>query len=171
MQTTINLLDHNWPKAPKQEPTIAWPRYMKNVETRDHLAGKKLSFSVFNLELEKLRVVWHQVQHTRQRGAVYDFLEAVYGVVSKFNRVGGGEKLLKKLHRHDRKLKRIQDPYSAVIHFVTDHSVDGRTRSKWSRIMRRAEREKKRAELLEDFIRSRGGINECAARCRQCKTR
>jgi Zn-dependent oligopeptidase len=140
---------------------------LHNAETRDHLSGKKLSPSVLKLELEQLRVVWRQVQHTRQRDAVYEFLEAVYNVVSRFNRAGDGRKLLRKLHRLDHRLKRIQEPYSAVIHYVTDHTVDSRTRSKWSRLMRFAERTKKRSKLLEDFIRRNGGINECAAQCRQ----
>jgi hypothetical protein len=139
---------------------------MKNAETRDHLSGKTLSSAVLKLELERLRVVWRQVQRTRQRDAVYEFLEAVYGVVSRFNRAGDGRKLLRKLHRLDHRLKRIHEPYSAVIHYATGYTVDNRTRSKWSRLMRFAERTKKRSELLEDFIRRNGGINECAARCR-----
>ena len=94
--TTIpSFLD--WPNPPKEAPSAAWPRYLHNAETRDHLSGKKLSPSVLKLELEKLRVVWRQVQHTRQRDAVYEFLEAAYGVVSKFNRAGDGRKLLRTL--------------------------------------------------------------------------
>jgi len=167
MQTTIISSICDWPSPPKDTSRLAWPRYMKNAETRDHLCGKKLSFSVLNVELEKLRVVLRQVQCTRHRDAVYEFLEAVYDVVSKFNRAGSGGRLLRKLHRLDRQLKRIQEPYSAVIHFASDYSVDSRTRSKWSRLMRFAEQSKKRTEPLEAFIRRSGGINECAARCSQ----
>jgi hypothetical protein len=125
------------------------------------------TFSIAALELEKVRVVWRQVQHTRQRDAVYEFLEVVYDVVSKFNRAGSGGRLLRKLHRIDQQLKRIQEPYSAVIHFASAYSVDSRTRSKWSRLMRFADQTKKRTEMLGDFIRRNGGINECAAQCRQ----
>ena len=85
MATTIFSSLCNWPSPPKEAPTAVWPRYLHNAETRDHLSGKKLSPSVLKLELEKLRVVWRQVQHTRQRDAVYEFLETVYGVVSRFN--------------------------------------------------------------------------------------
>jgi hypothetical protein len=111
-------------------------------------------------------VVWRQVQRTRQRDAVYEFLEVVYDVVSRFNRAGDGRKLLRKLHQFDHRLKRIQEPYSAVIHYATAYTVDNRTRSKWSRLMRFADQTKKRTDLLEDFIRRNGGINACAARCR-----
>jgi len=166
MATTIISSLCKWPSPPKEAPTPAWPRYLHNAETRDHLSGKKLSPSVLKLELEQLRVVWRQVQHTRQRDAVYEFLEAAYDVVSRFNRAGDGRKLLRKLHRLDHRLKRIQEPYAAVIHFASDYSVDNRPRSKWSRLMRFAEQSKKRTELLEDFIRRNGGINACASRCR-----
>jgi hypothetical protein len=164
MHTTITSSIYDWPSPPKEAPTAVWPRYLKNAETRDHLSGKKLSSAVLKVELEQLRVIWQQVQRTRQRNAVYDFLEAVYDVVSRFNRAGRGRKLLEKLHRLDRKLKRIHEPYSAVIHFATNHAVDSRTRSKWSRLLRFAEQAKKRTEMLDEFIRQSGGINECAAR-------
>jgi len=42
--------------------------------------------------------------------------------------------------------------------------ADERTRSKWSRVMRYAAAYKPDSELLAQFIRRRGGINECAAR-------
>ena len=166
MATTISSSLCDWPSPPKEASSAVWPRFMKNAETRDHLSGKKLSPAVLKLELEKLRVVWRQVQHTRQRDAVYEFLEAAYVVVSRFNRAGDGRKLLRKLHRLDHRLKRIQEPYSAAIHYATGYTVDNRTRSKWSRLMRFAERTKKRTDLLEDFIRRNGGINACASRCR-----
>ena len=165
MATTMSSSFCDWPSPPKGASSAVWPRYLHNAETRDHLSGKKLSFSVLNVELEQLRHVWRQVQHTRQRDAVYEFLEAAYGVVSRFNRAGDGRKLLRKLHRLDHRLKRIQEPYAAAIHFSTDYSVDNRTRSKWSRLMRFADQTKKRTEPLEDFVRRMGGINECAARC------
>src|ERR1035437_11070576 len=118
--TTIpSFLD--WPNPPKEAPSAAWPRYLHNAETRDHLSGKKLSPAVLKLELEKLCVVWRQVQHTRQRDAVYEFLETVYDVVSRFHRAGDGRKLLRKLHRLDHRLKHIQEPYAAAIHFASDY--------------------------------------------------
>lgn len=32
-----------WPKPPKATSSASWPRYLRNAETRDHLAGKRLS--------------------------------------------------------------------------------------------------------------------------------
>ena len=41
-------------------------------------------------------------------------------------------------------------------------TVDGKTRSKWSRVLRYAARTKPEGQHLIDFIKSHGGINECA---------
>jgi hypothetical protein len=40
--------------------------------------------------------------------------------------------------------------------------VDARTRSKWSRVLRYAAEYKDLDEPLGDFIKRKGGINECA---------
>ena len=42
--------------------------------------------------------------------------------------------------------------------------ADDRTRSKWSRTLRFAAEYKDLDELLRDFIKRKGGINECAER-------
>jgi hypothetical protein len=42
--------------------------------------------------------------------------------------------------------------------------VGDRTRSKWSRLLRFAAECKDLDESLADFIKRKGGINECAAR-------
>ncbi len=42
--------------------------------------------------------------------------------------------------------------------------VDARARSKWSRVLRYAARAKPPGERLTDFVKSNGGINECASK-------
>jgi hypothetical protein len=60
---------------------------------------------------------------------------------------------------------RTRDPFAIVIFCTSDPQVvDARTRSKWSRALRFAARCKPHAQELAAFIKSRGGINECAAR-------
>lgn len=164
MRNVTNSSKCDWPKPPKETSSASRPRYMRNAETRDHLAGKRLSSAVLKIELEKLCLVWRQLP--RQRNAVFEFLQDVFDLVRNFNRAGDSGKLLKALRRLDRKLKRIQDPYAAVIHHATGHEVDNRSRSKWSRLLRFAEQKKKRVEQVEDFVRRHGGINECASSCR-----
>jgi hypothetical protein len=56
-------------------------------------------------------------------------------------------------------------PVAAIIRCTADAgSVDKRTQSKWSRALRYAARYKVDAEPLAEFIKRKGGINECNAR-------
>ena len=169
MEISISSLLKDPPNHPDRAPSASLPRYMNNEETRRHLSGKRISPTVIRLELERLCLVWVKVQTDRRREAVYDFLEAAYGVVNKFSRAGKAAKLLRNLHRLDPALSRIHEPYAAVIHHGTDYSLDSRTRSKWSRLLRYAEKEMKPHEPLDDFVRRKGGINECALRYRKRK--
>jgi hypothetical protein len=58
-----------------------------------------------------------------------------------------------------------EDSFAAIIRCTADPSkADKRTRSKWSRVMRHAVTYKADDEPLDQFIRRKGGINECAAR-------
>ena len=59
----------------------------------------------------------------------------------------------------------IRDPFAAIIRCTADPAkADKRTRSKWSRLMRYAAAYKPVSEPFGQFIRRKGGINECAAR-------
>jgi hypothetical protein len=169
MEISISSLLKDPPNHPERVPSASLPRYIDNEETHKHLSGKRISSAVLKLELDRLCLVWAKVQTDRRRDAVYDFLEAAYGVVSKFSRAGMAAKLLRRLHRLDPALTRIHEPYAAVIHHGTDYALDSRTSSKWSRLLRYTERVKKPHEPLDDFVRRKGGINECAARYRRGK--
>jgi hypothetical protein len=58
------------------------------------------------------------------------------------------------------------EPFAAIIQCTADPAkVDKRTRSKWSRALRYALAYKVASEPLEGFMKRKGGINECAARC------
>ena len=55
-------------------------------------------------------------------------------------------------------------PGSVIACTAEPATADKRTRSKWSRAMRYAAVYKSESEPLGQFIRRKGGINECAAR-------
>ena len=169
MEVSRSSLFKDLPDSPIRAPKASWPRLIKNDETREHMLGKRISSGALEIELERLCVVWARVQAERRRDAVYDFLETAYELVSKFNRSGKGASLLRKLHELDPALARIREPYAAVIHHCTDYALDSRTRSKWSRLLRYAEKAKQVHEPLDDFVRRKGGINECAFRHRSGK--
>ncbi len=126
-----------------------------------------LSSSVVEYELITARVAWKEFQSNRKRDAVYDYLGTVYATVQRW----------KKEHRAKAKshrainatgrcsLIRSHEPFATVIFCTSDpRKVDAKTSSKWSRALRYAERFKPDTQSLAQFIKSRGGIKECAAR-------
>jgi hypothetical protein len=69
------------------------------------------------------------------------------------------------LHLRGYSSVREREPFAAVILCTADHDkADDRMRSKCSRVLRYAVEYKDLDEPLRDFIKRRGGINECASR-------
>jgi len=55
------------------------------------------------------------------------------------------------------------EPFGILIFCTSDSEVvDAKTRSKWSRVLRYAARAKPAGQRLTDFVKSNGGLNECA---------
>jgi hypothetical protein len=116
-------------------------------------------------DLERVRLAWDDCQASRDRDAIYRYLLAVYGLVAWWTAEGREidrarrALCLQRLEVFDR-----EDPFAAIIRCTADSAkADKRTRSKWSRLMRYAAAYKDDAEPLGQFIRRKGGINECAA--------
>jgi len=118
-------------------------------------------------ELAHARMAWMEYQSTRERDAVYQYLTAVFGVVGLWKKqrrakASSCQALVAAKHRG---AIRIQEPFAIVIFCTSDPGiVDAKTRSKWARALRYAERFKPNAQGLAQFIKNQGGINECAAR-------
>jgi hypothetical protein len=121
-------------------------------------------------DLERVRIAWDDSQATRDRNAIYAYLEAVYGLVAWW--AAEGREIdralralrLQRLDNSDR-----EDPFAAIIRCTADAAkADKRTRSKWSRVMRHAALYKLDSEALDRFIKRKGGINECTARSTRC---
>ena len=115
-------------------------------------------------ELAVARSAWSEYQSSRKRDAVYPYLTAVFEIVACW----------KKQHRakarsqqalaatKERGAIRTREPFSVVIFCTSDPcKVDAKTRSKWSRALRYAERFKPESQGLAQFIKSKGGINKC----------
>ncbi len=118
-------------------------------------------------ELAVARSAWSKYQSTRKRDAVYPYLTAVFEIVARW----------KKQHRAKAKTQqalaatkepgaiRTREPFAVVIFCTSDPcKVDAKTRSKWSRALRYAERFKPDSQGLAQFVKGNGGINECAGR-------
>jgi hypothetical protein len=57
------------------------------------------------------------------------------------------------------------EPFGILIFCTADPKVaDAKARSKWARVLRFARRAKSTSQRLTDFIKSNGGLNECARR-------
>jgi hypothetical protein len=124
-------------------------------------------------DLERVRYAWDECQADRRRDAIYDYLQAVYDLVSWWS----AERCEVDRARHALRSRGLvpsprEDVYAAMIRCTTDPArADKRTRSKWSRVLRYVEMQKDGKEPVAEFIKRKGGINECNARYGRCLRR
>jgi hypothetical protein len=133
--------------------------------------GRELITIPFSTEalkasLLRLQNEWETIQASRDRNAIYHYLAAVFELVTWWEH---DQKEIEYAHRalqlQGRRSVREPEPFAAVIFCTSDpDKVDDRMRSKWSRVLRYAAEYKELDEPLGDFIKRKGGINECAAR-------
>lgn len=117
-------------------------------------------------ELAMARSAWIGYQSTRERDAVYKFLSAVFEIVNRWKKQNRAKtKSNQVLAATDsRRAVKINEPFAIVIYCTSDPcKVDARMRSKWSRALRFVERFKPDNQGLAQFIKSKGGVNKCAA--------
>ena len=124
------------------------------------------STEAMKANLLRLQNEWETVQASRHRGAIYKYLTAVFELVSWWAQEGHDVDYAgRALHLKGHHSVREPDPFAAIIFCTADrHKADGRTRSKWSRVLRYAAEFKDLDEPLRDFIQRKGGLNACAAR-------
>jgi hypothetical protein len=124
------------------------------------------SLDAMRQDLQRVRNAWEGAQATRDRDAIYAYLNAVYGLVAWWTTEGREvDRARRALRLSGLRVSEREDPFAAVIRCTADPAkADKRTRSKWSRALRYAAAYKLDSEPLDQFIRRRGGINACAAR-------
>jgi hypothetical protein len=117
-------------------------------------------------DLQRLRDAWVECQADRRRDAIYGYLTAVYGLVAWWTAEGREVDRVRKALRLQRlEVSEREEPFAAIIRCTADPAkADNRTRSKWSRVLRYAAAYKPDSEALDQFIKRKGGINECVAR-------
>ena len=116
--------------------------------------------------LAEVRKAWQLYRRTNRRHAVYYYLEAVFALVTRWQRDKCALKNSKAALKHQRHAPKMKaEPFAIVIFCTCDAVVaDAKTRSKWSRVLRLARKAKPVEQRLTDFVKSRGGLNECARR-------
>jgi hypothetical protein len=113
--------------------------------------------------LEKVRRAWSEFQASRQRDAVYGYLEAVFTIVMHYK----VRRWTKRLLRHvfafaSLPFDESADPFSAAIRYTCGDAADIKMISKWSRALRYVARSKDPDMRLKAFMKKAGGINACA---------
>ena len=119
--------------------------------------------SSIETELARVRSAWARYRATNSRDAVYGYLTAVFRVVTRWRRLNCAVKNSRTALRLQAGAAQMKPEHWIVIFCTSDPEiVDAKTRSKWSRVLRYAARAKPASQRLTDFVKSNGGINECA---------
>jgi hypothetical protein len=121
-------------------------------------------------DLLRVRNAWDECQSNRSRDAIYSYLSAVFNLVAWWTAKNSAlERARQALRLQNLRPSDRDEPFAAVIRCTADPAtVDKRTRSKWSRVLRYALEYKSHSEPLDQFIKGEGGLNECAARFARC---
>ena len=130
-----------------------------------HIPETIIPFSsdALGANLIRLQNEWELAQASRDRGAIYRYLTAVFELVEWWVKEG---KAVKRANRalHLRGYSSILEPEPFATILRCTSNPEQRTLSKWSRVLRYAAEFKDLKEPLRDFIRRKGGLNACAAR-------
>jgi hypothetical protein len=124
-------------------------------------------------DLGRLQGAWDDSQGDRRRDAIYGYLKAVYDLVNWWS----AERCEVDRARQALRSRGLlpwprEDVYAAIIRCTADPArADKRTRSKWSRVLRYVRMEKDEKEGLAEFVKRKGGINDCNARYGRCLRR
>ena len=117
-------------------------------------------------DLMRVQNAWDESQTRRERDAIYTYLTAVFELVAWWMAENRALERAQKALRLRRPIPTDHDePFAAIIRCTADPAkVDKRTRSKWSRALRYTLTYKLTSEPLDQFMKRKGGINECAVK-------
>jgi hypothetical protein len=132
--------------------------------TRSSIVKPDLPKSDIDAELAEVRKAWRTYRSTNSREAVYIYLSRVFAVVTRWQRLDNALRNARAALRLQTDAPQMKpEPFAVVIFCTSDPGVaDAKVRSKWSRVLRYAARAKPPGQRLADFVKSNGGINECA---------
>ena len=124
-------------------------------------------------DLERVHAAWDDCQTDRRRDAIYGYLKAVHDLVRWWSAEGAEVDRARRALRSRGLLPWPgEDVFAVIIRCTADPArAVKRTRSKWSQVLRYVKMEKDDKEPLADFVKRKGGINECNARYGRCLRR
>jgi hypothetical protein len=161
-------------------PQIARPEFRKSCPTSmrlaRHVARSKgmsrlnrdcagiISSARIRRRLEKVQDAWSVFQVSRARDAVYEYLEAVFAIVTHYKVRRKTNKLLRHAFKFaNLPFDRSADPFTVVIRCTCADRADSKAISKWARALRYVARSKEPAVRLRTFMKKGGGVNACAS--------
>jgi hypothetical protein len=112
-------------------------------------------------DLSRVRSAFAVFKSSRNRDAIYPFLQNVYELVKSWEEQGTCRRRVRRILASRGLRGGSREPYAAVILATAD--VDAKTRSKWSRALRYVAKFNRDDEYFRGFMKRRGGINDCAA--------
>ena len=155
------------PAKPTSQPiqrTIVGPPSPHSSAAKSIAKSSLSTKSPLELELAEVNRAWRTYRSIKDRDAVYIYLATVFGIVMRWRQLNCALKksrMALRLKLNPAQMK--AEPFGIVIFCTADPKiVDAKTRSKWSRVLRYAAQAKPSGQRLTDFVKSNGGINECA---------
>lgn len=136
---------------------------LRRVREAPRLRRRAANIEAIERDLETLEDAWSRFQSSRKRDAVYGYLTGIYTFVRKWRRKLGAKKLVRFTQAvSGLRVGNRSDLFATVLLCTADRNgLDYKTRSKWCRVLRYADKFKRRSSL-RTFIRGRGGLNACA---------
>ena len=119
--------------------------------------------------LERISSAWDDFQASRNRYAVYGYLDAVFAIVEHYKVRRRTKRLLRRASEFaNLPFDRNADPFTVVIRCTCADRADGKTISKWARALRYVARCKVSPTQLKTFMKEAGGVNACADLYAKC---
>lgn len=139
-------------------------RAVKSINARKYNAKFCYPDSCLNQDMIRIRNIWERVQASRDRNAIYDYLDAVFELIKWWNAEGRTAYRTKRaLSINGLFVPEQPEPYSAIIAAsVSPGRLDKRLINKYSRVLRFAAAFKDPDKRLDKFIKKHGGLNRCA---------
>jgi hypothetical protein len=138
------------------------PRVLRRLHRR---ATSQTTNARLRRWLEKVRRASGEFQANRRRDAVYEYLAAVFGIVTHYKVRRRTNRLLRHAFEFaNLPFDKNADPFSAVVRCTCGNTVDPKTISKWARALRYVRYCKTAQQPLKKFMTAAGGVNGCADR-------
>jgi hypothetical protein len=111
-----------------------------------------------------VKAAWRKYQSVADKDGVYTYLKSVYGLAAAWSRKNRAKSQARRALRLARRPIKMELEPTAIIIFCTADpaKVDGRTRSKWCRMLRYTATHNTPPKSLTTFIKGHGGINRCS---------